>query len=310
MLATRLTDAALRVLATTASAWEATTPLRQRAATTWRTRTSPAQRAGQITATALAAVLVASLTITLVTTALRLAAAAVADLARGCAQAAAYLWHSDTADGIRDVLQVPLGAVAAWLRQNAAGLPATPGQVGGAALVLALVLFVAARRGSTAARAGWALLGAAACAATWQTGPGSGRTAAAAITAGVWLLFAPAAYAGRWWKTERRTRLLLSPAVEEALAQLAAVHTRPDTTPAPASQPAARPAPLPRLSPLKNLAALKAPSLAAGGFRCRHCDQPLAWAATEDDPERTWRTPDGTTTCPGAPTTPALHHAL
>ncbi|MET8704205.1 hypothetical protein ABZW10_35945 [Kitasatospora sp. NPDC004723] len=309
MLATRLTDAALRVLATTTSAWEATTPLREKAATTWRTRTNPAQRAGQITATALAAILAASLTITLVTTAVRLTAAMAASLGRGCAHAATYLWHSDAVDGIRDVLQVPLGGVAAWLRQNAAGLPATPGQMGGAALVLALVLFVAARRGSTAARAGWALLGVAACAATWQTGPGSERTAAVAVTAGVWLLLAPAAYAGRWWKTERRTRMLLSPAVEEALTQLAAAHIRPDTTPAPASQPAARPVP-PRLSPLKNLAALKAPSPAAGGFRCRHCDQPLAWAATEDDPERTWRTPDGTTTCPDAPTTPALHHAL
>ncbi|MFE2174400.1 hypothetical protein [Kitasatospora sp. NPDC059462] len=309
MLATRLTDAALRVLATTTSAWEATTPLREKAATTWRTRTSPAQRAGQITATALAALLAASLTVTLVTTVVRLAAAMAASLGRGCVHAAAYLWDSDAVDGIRDVLQVPLGGVAAWLRQNAAGLPATPGQMGGAALVLALVLFVAARRGSTAARAGWALLGVAACAATWQTGPASGRTAAAAVTAGAWLLLAPTAYAGRWWKTERRTRMLLSPAVEEALTQLAAAHTRPDTTPAPASPSAARPAP-PRLSPLKNLAALKPPSPAAGGFRCRHCDQPLAWAGTEDDPERTWRAPDGTTACPDAPTTPALHHAL
>ncbi|MFF4384447.1 hypothetical protein [Kitasatospora sp. NPDC001547] len=309
MLATRVTDAALRLLDTTTSAWEATAPLRERAATTWRTRTSPAQRAGQITATTLTAVLVASLAITLLVAVVRLAAAAIASLVRGCLHAAAYLWHSNAADGIRDVLQVPLGGVATWLRHHADGLPATPGQLGAAALLLAVVLFVAARRGSTAARTGWALLGAAACAAAWQAAPDNQRTAAAAVTASTWLFLAPSAYAARWWKTERRTRMLLSPAVEEALIQLAAAHPRPDTTPT--ESPVRLPAPpLPRLSPLKNLAAIKVPGPTAGGFRCRHCDQPLAWAATEDDPERTWRTPDGTTTCPAAPMTPALHHAL
>ncbi|WP_404870982.1 hypothetical protein ACI1MP_37665 (plasmid) [Kitasatospora griseola] len=174
------------------------------------------------------------------------------------------------------------------------------------------MLFTAARRGSTAARAAWALLGAAACAATWQAGPESQRTAAAAVTAGVWLFLAPAAYAKRRRTTERRIRLLLNPAVEEALTALAAAHTPtgPATAAAPTTTVHTVPPSRPRLSPLQTLAAIKVPGPAAGGFRCLHCDQPLAWAATETDFERTWRTTDGTTACPAAPTTPALHHAL
>ncbi|MGW2543763.1 hypothetical protein ACWC5I_23515, partial [Kitasatospora sp. NPDC001574] len=220
MFATRATDAALWILDKTTDAWHATAPLRERASAAWHTHTSTAQRAGQITAAAFAALLALALATTLVTFLVRMITGAVTSLARGVAQAAAYLWNSDAADGVRDIADVPFIAARAWLREHAQGLAASPAQIGAAALVLAAVLFVSARRGSTAGRIGWALLGAAGCVAIWQASPDSQRLAAAAVSAGAWLLLAPSAYAVRWWRPERRTRLTLNPAVEEALAVL------------------------------------------------------------------------------------------
>lgn len=315
MLATRATDAALWILDKTTDAWDATAPLRERASTSWHTHTSPAQRAGQITAAALAALLTLALATALVTLLIRMITGAVTSLARGCAHAAAYLWNSGAADGARDIADIPFIAARAWLRGNAQGLAASPAQIGGAALALAAVLFVSARRGSTAGRTGWALLGAAGCAAVWQASPDEQRLAAVAVSAGAWLLLAPSAYAVRWWRPERRTRLALNPAVEDALAVLAAAHRPAAPAPVPAQQVAhAMPSLTPhrrRLSPLETVDSVTAAQPpAAGGFRCLHCAQPLAWAATDDDPERTWRTTDGATTCLEAPATAPVHVAL
>ncbi|WP_327075628.1 hypothetical protein OG196_43690 (plasmid) [Kitasatospora purpeofusca] len=338
MFATRATDAALRILDRTTDAWHATAPLRERVGAAWHTHTSPARRAGQITGAALAALLALALATTLVTLLVRMITGAVASLVRGCVAAAAHLWNSGAADGVRDIADVPFIAARAWLRGHAQHLAATPDQIGVAALVLAAVLFISARRGSTAGRTGWALLGAAGCAAVWQGSPEGQRPAATAVAAGAWLLLAPCAYARRR-RAERRTRLALDPAVEEALAVLAAAHRLPAPTPVPVQQavrtvptltPHRRrlsPPPVPvqqavrtvptltphrrRLSPLETVDSVTAerPS-AAGGFRCLHCAQPLAWAATDDDPERTWRTTDGATACADAPATAPVHVAL
>ncbi|MER8188199.1 hypothetical protein [Kitasatospora sp. NPDC094015] len=309
-----VTDAALWLLDKTANGWDATAPARERARTIWNNHTRPAQRAGQITAAALAALLAVGLAAALVTGIVRLVTGLITGLVRGVAHALAYLWNSGAAGTVRDLADIPFIATRAWLRAHAQGLPATPAQIGGGALVLALVLFVSARRGSTAARIGFAILGAAGCAAVWQASPENQRLTAVAVSAGAWLLLAPSAYATRWWRPERRTRLTLNPRVEEALAGLAAAH-RPAV---PANLPAQQathsmPTLTPhrrRLSPLESASSLSVAPGPAGGFRCRHCAQPLAWAATVADQERTWRTDDGSAACPDAPTTPALHQAL
>ena len=313
MFVTRVTDAALLLLDKTVTGWDATAPVRERARTIWTTHTSTAQRAGQITAAALAALLALGLVAALLTGVVHLVTGLVTALVRGVAQAAGYLGNSGPSDAVGHIADIPFTATRAWLRQHAQGLPATPAQIGAAALVLALVLFVSARRGSTAARAGFASLGAAGCAAVWQASPDGQRLAAVAVSAGAWLLLAPSAYATRW-RPERRTRLTLNPAVEEALAALAAAHRPPAPTAVPAQQSLhAMPTLIPhrrRLSPLESVSSLSVVPDPAAGFRCRHCAQPLAWAATAADLERTWRTDDGSVACPDAPTTPALHQAL
>ena len=176
----------------------------------------------------------------------------------------------------------------AWLHQHAAALPASPALLGWCWLALAAVLYLAARRGSTAGRFAWAILAAATGAAVWQGSAADSRSAALAVTAGAALLLAPSAYA-RTDRT-RRQELAVGGTVTIAVQQFV---TGPDA-PLPQQRSAAA-------EPQHARAGQPDTPPPAAGFACRFCSKALVWDGPTDA-GRTWRAAgDGDTYCPQAP---------
>ncbi|MFD4535617.1 hypothetical protein ACFWNL_18255 [Kitasatospora sp. NPDC058397] len=173
-----------------------------------------------------------------------------------------------------------------WLRQHAAGLPASPAVLGWSWLLLAAVLYLSARRGSLAGRLALAALAAGTTTAIWQASPIDAQPMAAAVAAGAWLLLVPSAYAA----TKR-------PAREHdhdggALTVIVQQFTVAPTGPIPDQRTAAT-APQSR--------GKTAERSSVGGFACRFCSTSLFWGGPAGS-VRTWRAAgDGGTYCPQAP---------
>ena len=184
----------------------------------------------------------------------------------------------------------------AWLHQPAAPRPASPRVLAWSWLLLGLLLFLSARAGNLAARFSWAALSAATGAAVWQAAPSGSRTAAAVVTAGLWLLLAPSAY-GRTERAPQRQEISLGGTLVALVVQQFV-----NAAPAPASTSSApaRGAALPVAHTPEPAA--RPVAVSVSGFRCRYCDTAVNWASAPSEPERTWRSGTGSTYCPMAPT--------